>query len=609
MKKIKIIGISAYFHDSSVALLEDGKIIYAAQEERFSRIKHDASFPERALQNLLKYNSLRLKDIDFVVFFEKPFLKFERLVETYLALAPNGFRQFLIAMPLWLKEKLFMKREILLCLKKFDSNFSEKKLFFSEHHLSHAASAFYPSPFDKAIVFTADGVGEWTTTSIAIGDGEKIQIKKEINFPHSLGLLYSAFTYYVGFKVNSGEYKLMGLAPFGKPLYVNLIKENLVDIKEDGSFRINQDFFDYSTGFKMTNEKFDKLFGNPARKPESKINQFYMNIASSIQKVTEEILCKILSSLKKEYKISKLCFAGGVALNCVANGILKKKVFKNIWIQPAAGDAGGALGAVLAFWHLHLKKERKINRIDDMQGSFLGPMYKEKEIRESLDKLGANYKLLEKKKISVKIAKFLADGKAVGWFQGRMEFGPRALGGRSILADPRNKNMQKQLNLKIKFRESFRPFAPSILEEKLNKWFDLEDSSPYMLLVAKVKKEKLIKQKKTVNKKLNDINNIRSIIPSVTHIDDSARVQTVNAKLNQNYYNLIKEFFRITKTPILINTSFNIRGEPIVCTPNDAFRCFMGTNLDILVIENFVLEKKNQKKSLFRDYKESFSLD
>ena len=608
MKKINILGISAFFHDSAVALLQNGEIKYASQEERFSRIKHDSSFPINALVDLLRFNNLKLSQIDYIVFFEKPFLKFERLVETYLAFAPKGFKQFLFSMPIWLKDKLFMKRQITNFLKKIDSKFNEEKLFFSEHHLSHAASAFFPSPFKKAMIFTADGVGEWATTTIAIGDENKISMKKEINFPHSLGLLYSAFTYYCGFKVNSGEYKLMGLAPFGEPKYVKLIKDNLIDIKQDGSFRLDQSFFDYSIGFQMTNKKFNKLFGNPARNPESRINKFYMDIASSIQNVTEEVLLTILKSLKNEYKIENLCMAGGVALNCVANGLIKKKLFKNFWIQPAAGDAGGALGATLAFWFMYLKKKRIVNSNDDMKGSYLGPSFNNSEIKSFLDKVGATYTLYEKSKMLKKVARLVSKGKAIGWFQGRMEFGPRALGARSILADPRNSRMQKQLNLKIKFRESFRPFAPSVLENKTEDWFQIEGSSPYMLLVAQVKEKKLRKKEKK-NQGLSSINKVRSSIPGVTHIDYSARVQTVNNKTNPIYHDLISEFFSFTKVPILINTSFNIRGEPIVCTPKDAFKCFMGTNLDTLVINNFVLEKNKQNKKLNLDYKKEFQLD
>ena len=609
MKKIRIIGISAYFHDSAVALIENGEIIYASQEERFSRIKHDSNFPNKALKNLLETCKLDLIDVDYVVFFEKPFLKFERLIETYLDFAPRGLKQFLFSMPIWLKEKLFMKREIIENLKKISPKFNENFFFFSEHHLSHAASAFFPSPFKKALIFTADGVGEWATTSVAVGENNSIKIKKEINYPNSLGLLYSAFTYYIGFKVNSGEYKLMGLAPYGKPIYSDLIEKKLIDIKEDGSFRLDQSYFDYSTGFKMTNEKFSKLFKKEVRKPESKIQKFHMDIAASIQKVTEKIILKILKSLKQEFNLDNLCLAGGVALNCVANGLIQReKIFKNIWIQPAAGDAGGSIGSALAVWHMHLKKRRVLTKNDKMNGSYLGPSYNLNSIKGELEKIGAHFKILEKRKMLRTVAKMISQGKAIGWFQGKMEFGPRALGCRSILADPRNKLMQKQLNLKIKFRESFRPFAPSILEEQSKNWFDLDCKSPYMLVVSDVKKNKLIKIKSNFNL-LSTINQVRSVVPSITHIDNSARIQTVSKNSNPIFYELIKEFYKLTKTPILINTSFNIRGEPIVCSPKDAYKCFMGTNLDVLVIENCVLEKNQQNKDLLRNYKREFNLD
>ncbi len=610
MKKNKILGISAFYHDSAVALIEDGNIVYASQEERFSRIKHDSKFPKLALKNLLNFTKTELKDIDYIVFFEKPFLKFERLLETYLDFAPRGLLQFLSAMPIWLKQKLHMKREISIELKKIDPDFNEKKLFFSEHHLSHSASAFFPSPFKKSIIFCADGVGEWSTTSVAIGDMNTIKIQKEINFPHSLGLLYSAFTYYIGFKVNSGEYKLMGLAPYGKPIYKDIIEKNLIDIKSDGSFRLNQKYFDYSTGFKMVNHKFNNLFKKPVRRSESKIEKFHMDIAASIQNVTEKVILRLLKSLKDQYKINNLCLAGGVALNCVVNGLIqKKKIFDKIWIQPAAGDAGGSLGAALAFWYMHLKKKRIVKSNDNMRGSLLGPKFQEKEIKIKLNKLGAVYTQVNNKLLAKNIAKRIRKGNAVGWFQGRMEFGPRALGCRSIVADPTNKFMQKQLNLKIKFRESFRPFAPSVLESEVNKWFELDCSSPYMLLVSKVRSNKLLKGKGIKNSNLNVINNIRSKVPGVTHVDNTSRIQSVNKKDNPIFYELIKEFFKLSGTPMLINTSFNIRGEPIVCNPENAFNCFMGTNLDILVIENFILEKKRQKKSLIHNYKDKFKLD
>ncbi len=604
----KIIGISAFFHDSAVCLIENGEIKFAAQEERFTRIKHDFNFPKLALIELLKYNNLKIDSVDFIVFFEKPFLKFERLIETYLGFAPYGFKQFLKSMPIWLNEKLFMKRMLCNHLKEFSKNFNEKKILFSEHHLSHAASAFFPSPFEKALVLTADGVGEWTTTSVCIGNKNKINFLKEIHFPNSIGLLYSAFTYYIGFKVNSGEYKLMGLAPYGKPRFADKIKENLIDIKDDGSFRLNQDYFDYSTGFRMTNKKFDLLFNEIPRKPESKIKEFHKDIAASIQIVTEELMIKILKNLKKEYSYENLCLAGGVALNCVANGKIKKeKIFKNIWIQPAAGDAGGAIGSALAVWYMFFKKRRIINKDDSMKGGFLGPNYKREEIIKSLNILGANYDDLNINKIITKTATAISKGKAVGWFQGKMEFGPRSLGSRSILADPRNKSMQKNLNLKIKYRESFRPFAPSVLEEDVSLWFEFGDKSPYMLFVANVESSKVVK--KISNEKKNDINAVRSLIPAVTHIDNSARIQTVSKKTNRIFYKLISKFKDISKVPILINTSFNIRGEPIVCSPEDAFKCFMGTNLDVLVIENFFLEKKKQNPNLIKDYKENFDLD
>ncbi len=610
MKKVRILGISAYFHDSAVALIEDGEIIYASQEERFSRIKHDSSFPKQALKNLLEFNNLKLKQIDHIVFFEKPFLKFERLIETYLAFAPKGFKQFLFSMPIWLKQKLFMKRELIEELKNFEPKLKKSKLFFSEHHVSHAASAFFPSPFVKALIFTADGVGEWATTTVGIGNKNNIEILKEINFPNSLGLLYSAFTYYIGFKVNSGEYKLMGLAPYGKPIYADLIKNKLLDIKDDGSFRLNQDYFDYSTGFKMTNEKFSDLFKSPPRKSESNIKEIHMDIAASIQNVTETIILKILESLKKEYEIENLCLAGGVALNCVANGLIQKhKIFKNIWIQPAAGDAGGSLGAALALWYMHLKKKRIEQNKDSMKGSLIGPSFSNEDIKKSLDKSMIKYIQMEKPKLVRFIAEKISKGKVVGWFQNRMEFGPRALGARSIIADPRDKLMQKKLNLKIKFRESFRPFAPSVLEEHSNKWFDLDCNSPYMLLVSDLKKNKLISQKKKKYSSLSSINQIRSKVPSITHINNSARIQTVTKSTNPLYYDLIKEFFNITNTPLIINTSFNIRGEPIVCTPEDAYRCFMGTNLDILVLENFIIEKNSRQKTIQEDYKNKFNLD
>ena len=597
-----ILGISAFYHDSAAALIIDGKIIAAAQEERFTRKKNDSSYPFYSVEFVLEFAKLQLSQIDYIVFYEKPFLKFERLIETYTAFAPKGFSQFSLAMPVWLKEKLFQKNFLINQLKKHkNSGKCEDNIFFSEHHLSHAASAFYPSNFEEAIVLTADGVGEWATTTIAIGKGSNLEIKKEIHFPHSLGLLYSAFTYYTGFKVNSGEYKLMGLAPYGNPKYVSEIKNNLIDIKEDGSFRLNQDYFEYTTGLTMTNSKFDNLFGEKARKPETQIKQFHMDIASSIQNVIEEIILKLTKSIREEYKIDNLCLAGGVALNCVANGkILKDGAFKNIWIQPASGDAGGAIGACLAFWYLEKNKERQISDNDGMQGSYLGPEYSEKEIESILKEIGAIYESLDEDEILKRTAIDISNGKAIGWFQGRMEFGPRALGARSILGDPRNPNMQKILNLKVKYRESFRPFAPSILSENASSWFDINVESPYMLFVAKVndkiKLEMTKEQKKLFG--IDKLNVQRSTIPSVTHVDYTARVQTVDGKNNNKYFKLLKKFKEITGCPILINTSFNIRGEPIVNTPIDAYSCFMGTELDKLIIGNFYLDKKLQLSKL-----------
>ena len=609
-----ILGISSFYHDSAAALIVDGKIVAAAQEERFTRIKHDASFPFRSIEFVLKYGNIDLSKVDHVAFYEKPFLKFERLLETYVAHSPKGFGQFLKSMPIWLREKLFQKRILTQNLKKFDKNFDEKKILFSEHHLSHAASAFYPSPFEKAVVLTADGVGEWATTTVAIGQGKKLEIKKEIHYPHSLGLLYSAFTYYTGFKVNSGEYKLMGLAPYGKPKYKKIIEENLVDTKQDGSFWLDQRFFNYSTDFTMINSKFEKLFGKKRRVPEKdKIEQFHMDIAASIQSFTEEIMLKLSRAIRDEFAIENLCLAGGVALNCVANGkILKEKIFKNIWVQPAAGDAGGALGAALSVWHLHLNKDREqSNYDDDMLGSYLGPNYKQDEIEQSLKNIKANFEVYNQENLIEKTAVAISNGKAVGWFQGRMEFGPRALGNRSILGDPRDPNMQKNLNLKVKFRESFRPFAPSILENECRNWFELETKSPYMLMVSNVKKDKTIEPTDEEQNLfgIEKLNVKRSSIPAVTHVDYSARIQTVNQFTNKLYFNLLSKFKDITGCPILINTSFNVRGEPIVNTPEEAFKCFMGNNLDILVIGNCYLEKKNQNKDLIKSYFNEFKLD
>ena len=609
-----ILGISAFYHDSAATILVDGKIVAAAQEERFTRKKHDSSYPFHAIEFVLKYANLKLNDIDQIVFFEKPFLKFERLLETYVAFAPRGFMSFCKAMPVWLKDKLFQKKMLFKEFKRHDENFKdESRLFFSEHHLSHAASAFFPSPFDDAIVLTADGVGEWATTTVAIGKGNKIDIKKEIYFPHSLGLLYSAFTYYTGFKVNSGEYKLMGLAPYGVPIYKDKILEKLIDIKEDGSFRLDQTYFNYATGLTMTNRKFEDLFGQkPRNEKKDKLTQFHMDIAASIQEVTEEVMIKLARSLKKEYGITNLCLAGGVALNCVANGkILKSKIFDNIWIQPASGDAGGSLGAALALWYDEQNNLRTINPKDDMQGSYLGPEYTQSEIEKELKTIGAKFDILTEDNLINKTAEDLSNGNAVGWFQGRMEFGPRALGGRSILGDPRSSDMQKILNLKVKYRESFRPFAPSILNEDLKEWFEMNCDSPYMLMVSKLNTEKIFEmnddQKKLFG--IEKLNIKRSEIPAVTHVDYSARVQTVHEETNKKYYRLIKKFKEKTNCPVIVNTSFNVRGEPIVNTPTDAFNCFMGTELDKLVIGNCYLDKKSQNSSLKKDYTKEFELD
>ena len=608
-----ILGISAFYHDSAAAIINDGKIIAAAQEERFSRKKHDPSYPFNAINYVLDEANLKLDQIDSIVFFEKPFLKFERLLETYMAFAPKGFKSFSLSMPIWLREKLFQKKFLFDKLKLHDENFKDiDKIKFSEHHFSHAASAFYPSPFKDAVVLTLDGVGEWATTTIALGKDNKLEILKEIFFPHSLGLLYSAFTYFTGFKVNSGEYKLMGLAPYGKPIFKKLIIEKLIDLKEDGSFKLDMSYFNYATGLTMTNNKFSKLFGQKVRDPKKDLlTQFHMDIAASIQAVTEEIILKMTKNIASRYKIKNLCLAGGVALNCVANGkILKENIFENIWIQPAAGDAGGSLGAALAYWHHELKKPR-IEFKDQMKGSYLGPKFANDLIEEKLKSLNANYKKYNRDEIISLTAEKLANEKTVGWFQGRMEFGPRALGGRSILADPRSEKMQKELNLKIKFRESFRPFAPSVLREDLNEWFELNSDSPYMLLVSEVKKDKQIKMSPKDEKLfgIEKLNIKRSNIPAITHVDYSARIQTVHKDTNPRYYDLIKEFKKNTNCPVLVNTSFNVRGEPIVCSIEDAYNCFMGTNLDILVIEDFILFKDQQDKSLIKDYRNKFELD
>tara|TARA_A100001234_G_scaffold141794_2_gene124533 strand:- start:103 stop:1938 length:1836 start_codon:yes stop_codon:yes gene_type:complete len=608
-----ILGISAFYHDSAACILKDGKIIAAAQEERFTRKKHDPNYPHNAIEFVLKYANIRLSEVDQIVFFEKPFLKFERLLETYVAFAPRGFISFAKAMPLWIKEKLFQKNFLFNKLKGHDENYkSDKNIYFSDHHLSHASSAFFPSPFDEAAVLTADGVGEWATTTVAIGRNEKLEIKKEIHFPHSLGLLYSAFTYYLGFKVNSGEYKLMGLAPYGKPIYEEKIRK-IIDIKEDGTFRLDQKYFNYATGLTMTNERFNNLFGKKPRNPKHEnLTQFHMDIAASIQKITEEIMINLAKSIRKEYGIKNLCLAGGVALNCVANGkILQEKIFDKIWIQPAAGDAGGSLGAALALWHIEQGKKRIVNSNDDMKGSYLGTEYSQKEIEKELKLAGANYEILRYDSLIDKTAEFLSKEKAIGWFQGRMEFGPRALGARSILGDPRSDKMQKNLNLKVKFRESFRPFAPSVLKEDSSNWFDINVDSPYMLLVANINSDKKIemtdKQKNLFG--IEKLNIKRSEIPAVTHVDYSARIQTVTKTNNGRYYDLISKFKEKTGCPVLVNTSFNVRGEPIVNSPTDAFNCFMGTELDYLVIGDCILDKSRQNPDLKKDYTKEFELD
>ncbi len=608
-----ILGISAFYHDSAACILKDGKIIAAAQEERFTRKKHDPSYPKNAIDFVLDYANLKLSDVNQIVFFEKPFLKFERLLETYVAFAPKGFVSFSKAMPLWIKEKLFQKNFLFNKLKEHDKRYkSDKNIFFSDHHLSHAASAFFPSPFEEAVIITADGVGEWATTTLAVGKNNQLDIKKEIHFPHSLGLLYSAFNYYIGFKVNSGEYKLMGLAPYGNPIYEDKVKQ-LIDIKEDGTFRLNQKYFNYATGLTMTNDHFHKLFGQKPRNSKiEKLTQFHMDIASSIQKVTEEIMLKLAKSVRKEYGIKNLCLAGGVALNCVANGkIAQEKIFENIWIQPAAGDAGGSLGAALALWHIDQGNKRDVNPNDDMNGSYLGSEFSQENIEKELKSIGANFETVDYQKLINQSAEFLAKEKAIGWFQGRMEFGPRALGGRSILADPRSDKTQKNLNLKVKYRESFRPFAPSVLKEDALNWFDLNIDSPYMLLVANINKDKTILMSEEQNRLfgIDKLNIKRSIIPAVTHVDYSARVQTVSQDTNKRYYDLISKFKEKTGCPIIVNTSFNVRGEPIVNTPTDAFNCFMGTELDYLIIGNCILDKTKQDFNLKKNYKNEFELD
>jgi carbamoyltransferase len=611
---LKILGISAFYHDSAVALLNDGKILFAAQEERFTRKKHDADFPILAAKEALRYSGLSWQDIDYVAFYDKPFLKFERLLETYVAYAPRGFLSFQKSIPLWVKEKLFQKDLIQKKIQEACPDLDLKnKLLFSEHHLSHAASAFFPSPFNEAAVLTMDGVGEWTTTSIGVGRGNKLEIQREIHFPHSLGLLYSAFTYYSGFKVNSGEYKLMGLAPYGEPKYANKIYDNLIDLKPDGSFKLNMKYFNYCVGLTMTNQAFHSLFGSEPRNPDAPLRQLDMDLAASVQVVLEEAVLRLTRSIVASTGIINLCLSGGVALNCVANGkILKDGRVKNIWIQPASGDAGGALGAALCAHHLYASGQRTVvKNSDSMQGSYLGQDYNEAEIESQLRTAGARFEKLSDTELFDRSTKDLESKKALGWFQGRMEYGPRALGGRSILGDPRSPKMQSQLNLKIKFRESFRPFAPAVLREKVSEWFELDVDSPYMLLVAGVRAEKRKRpeDKDRALKGIDKLNVPRSEIPAVTHVDFSARVQTVHEKTNPRFHALLEKFYQATGCPVLVNTSFNVRGEPIVCTPADAFRCFMGTNMDSLVVGNFYLRKEDQDSALRLDYSQSFEKD
>jgi carbamoyltransferase len=609
---VRILGISAFYHDSAAALLEDGRIVAAAQEERFTRKKHDARFPLHAIRYCLTEGRIALGDLDRVVFYDKPFVKFERLLETYLSFAPRGYKTFRMAIPLWLREKLFLKDLLLRELRKISGNGKwNEELLFSEHHLSHAASAFFPSPFDEAIVLTMDGVGEWATTSAAIGKGNSLEVQKEIHFPHSLGFLYSAFTYYTGFKVNSGEYKLMGLAPYGEPKYKDKILEHLIDVKPDGSFRLNMGYFDFCTGLTMTSQRFHDLFGGPPRKPDELLTPYHMDLAASVQAVTEEIVLRLTRSLCEETGIRNLCLAGGVALNCVANGrILRDARCDRIWIQPAAGDAGGALGAALAGYHMQLGRARTVNG-DAMKGAFLGPAFTQREIEDRLARCGARFEVLADSALIATGAEDLARSKALGWFQGRMEFGPRALGNRSILGDPRSPGMQKTLNLKIKYRESFRPFAPSVLRERVSDWFEMDCDSPYMLLVADVVKSRRreMSQEEKQLFGIDKLNVPRSEIPAVTHVDYSARVQTVHEDTNPRYYALLSEFERKTGCPVLVNTSFNVRGEPIVCTPEDAFRCFMGSQLDALAAGNCYLRKENQDPALKRNYEAAFEPD
>lgn len=611
---MRILGISAYYHDAAAALIEDGNIIAAAQEERFTRKKHDPSFPVNAARYCMEEAGIGPSELDFVAFYDKPLLKFERLLETYLAFAPKGFTSFRQALPLWIKEKLFQKDMISDSIAESlgHSDSWRAKLLFSEHHLSHAASAFFPSPFERAAVLTMDGVGEWATTSVALGSGNDLKVVREIHFPHSIGLLYSAFTYYTGFKVNSGEYKVMGLAPYGSPRFADTIRKHLIDVKEDGSFRLNMEYFDYCTGLTMTNHRFDELFGSPPRKAESELTQREMDLAASVQVVTEELVIKLARGIRKETGERHLCLAGGVALNCVANGkLLRERVFDDIWIQPASGDAGGALGAALGGYHLFKKGPRASRTRDTMKGSYLGPRFAQADVETRLAAAGAKFKTLSEEEMIEYCAQALARGQALGWHQGRMEFGPRALGGRSILGDPRSPTMQKLLNLKVKFRESFRPFAPSVIREAVSDWFDIDSDSPYMLLVADVKEEHRLKMTAEQEKLfgIDKLNVPRSAIPAVTHVDYSARIQTIHRETNPRYHALIKRFGEITGCPILVNTSFNVRGEPIVCSPEDSFRCLMGTDIDVLAVENCVLERAEQDPDLRERYESKFDLD
>jgi carbamoyltransferase len=610
---MRILGISGLYHDSAAALVVDGRIEAAAQEERFTRRKHDAEFPKHAVEYCLSVAGCRLDELDAVVFYDKPFIKFERLLETYLSFAPRGFQSFKMAMPLWLRDKLFQKQIIAKELKTFSAGFDVGKLLFTEHHLSHAASAFYPSPFEEAAVLTMDGVGEWATMTLAIGRGNDLKVHKELHFPHSLGLLYSAVTYYIGFKVNSGEYKVMGLAPYGTPRFAKLMLEKLIDLKEDGSFQLDQSYFNYGVGLTMTNDRFAALFGEPVRKPEQLLTQFHMDMAASVQAVTEEIVLRLARSVRAETGMTNLCLAGGVALNCVANGkLLREGIFDGLWIQPAAGDAGGALGAALAGYHLFHGEPREVPaKGDAMRGSYLGPDFSQAQIEAELTAAGAKFEVLDDAALIEATAQGLADGKAVGWMQGRMEFGPRALGGRSILGDPRSPAMQKTLNLKVKYRESFRPFAPSVLREDVADWFELDGDSPYMLLVADVRKE--LRREMTAEEKalfgIDKLNVPRSTIPAVTHVDYSARIQTVHEETNPRYHRLISRFKALTGCPVVVNTSFNVRGEPIVCTASDAFRCFMGSEIELLAVGNCLLRKEEQDPALKLNYKDAFELD